>query len=57
MECSQNRAYYDCTPRDPKSTWKSQVQIFTHNHWKEAADPSGSMREKLEEAEEEGNLV
>jgi hypothetical protein len=57
MECSQNGAYYDCTPSDPKSTWKSQVQLFTRNQLKEAADPSGSMREKLEEAEEEGNPV
>ena len=44
-------------PNDPKSNWKSQVQIFTPNQWTEAADPSGSMREKLEEAEEEGNPV
>ena len=44
-------------PNDPKSNWKSQVQIFAPNQWTEAADPSGSMREKLEEAEEEGNPV
>ena len=54
MECSQNGAYHDCTPNDPKSSWKSQVQIFTPKQWTEAADPSGSMREKLKEAEEEG---
>ena len=44
-------------PNDPKSNWKSQVQIFTPNQWTEAADPSVSMREKLKEAEEEGNPV
>ena len=33
------------------------MQIFTPNQWTEAADPSGSMREKLEEAEEEGNPI
>ena len=54
MECSQNGAYHDGTPNDPKSSWKSQVQIFTPKQWTEAAYPSGSMREMLEEAEEEG---
>ena len=44
-------------PNDPKSNWKSQVQIFTPNQWTEAADPCGWIREKLEEAEEEGDPI
>jgi hypothetical protein len=30
--------------------------IFAPNQWTEAADPFGWIREKLEEAEKEGNL-
>jgi hypothetical protein len=33
------------------------MQIFIPNQWTEAADPYGGIREKLEEAEEEGNPV
>jgi hypothetical protein len=37
MECSQKRAYHDCPPKDPTSSSKSQMQIFTPNQWTEAA--------------------
>jgi hypothetical protein len=33
------------------------MQIFASNQWTEAADPCGLIRERLEEAEEEGDLV
>jgi hypothetical protein len=33
------------------------MQTFAPNQWTEAADPCGWIREKLEEAEEEGNPV
>jgi len=33
------------------------MQICAPNQWTEAADPSGLIRGKLEEAEEEGNPV
>jgi hypothetical protein len=33
------------------------MQIFAPNQWTEAAEPCGWIREKLEEAEEEGNPV
>jgi hypothetical protein len=33
------------------------MQIFAPNQWTEAADPCDLIREKLEEVEEEGNLV
>jgi hypothetical protein len=33
------------------------MQILTHNQWTEAADPCDWIREKLEEAEEEGNPI
>ena len=33
------------------------MQIFAPNQWTEAADPCGWIREKLEEAEEEGDPV
>jgi hypothetical protein len=33
------------------------MQIFAPNQWTEAANPCGLIREKLEEAEEEGNPV
>jgi hypothetical protein len=32
------------------------MQLFVPNHWTVAADPCGWIREKLEEAEEEGDL-
>jgi hypothetical protein len=28
MECSQKEIYHDCPLKDPKSSWKSQMQIF-----------------------------
>ena len=31
MECTQKGAYHDCHLKDPKSSWKSQMQIFTSN--------------------------
>ena len=33
---------------------KDQMQIFTSNHWTEAADPCGWMRERLKKGKEEG---
>jgi hypothetical protein len=33
------------------------MQIFARNQWTEAVDSRGRIREKLEEAEEEGNSV
>jgi hypothetical protein len=33
------------------------MQLFVHNQLTEAADPCGWIRERLEEAEEEGNPV
>ena len=36
---------------------KSVIYIFTPNQWTEAADSCGWIREKLEEAEMEGNPV
>ena len=57
MEHSQKGTYHDCPPKDPTNSWKSQMQIFTPNQWTEAVDPCGWIREKLEEAEEEGDPV
>jgi hypothetical protein len=54
---SQKGAYYDCHPKDSISSWKSQMKIFTPNQWNEVGDPCGWIREKLEDAEEEGNPV
>jgi hypothetical protein len=48
-------AYHDRHPKDPTSSWKSQMQIFIPNKWTKAADPSDWIREKLKEAEEKGN--
>ena len=39
---------------DSTSSWKSQMQIFTPKQWTEAADPCDWIREKLEEAEDDG---
>jgi hypothetical protein len=39
------------------SSLNNQMQVFTLNQWIEVADPCGWIREKLEEAEEEGNPV
>jgi hypothetical protein len=39
------------------SSWKCQMQIFTPNQWTEAGDPCSWIKEKLEEAEEEGNPI
>ena len=49
--------YHVCHLNDQTSSWKSQRQIFASNQWTEAADPCGWIREKLEEAEEEGEPV
>jgi hypothetical protein len=38
MEPSQKGTYHDCLPKDPTSSWKSQVQIFAPNQWTEAED-------------------
>ena len=42
---------------DSTSSWKSQMQIFIPNQWTEAGDPCVWIREKLEEAEEEGDPI
>jgi hypothetical protein len=39
MECSQKWTYHDYSLKDPTSSWKSQMQIFAPNQWKETADP------------------
>jgi hypothetical protein len=33
------------------------MQILTPNHWTEVGNPCGSIRERLEEAEEESNCI
>jgi hypothetical protein len=33
------------------------MQMFTPKEWTDAADPGGLIRERLEEAEEEGNCI
>jgi hypothetical protein len=53
MERSQKETYHNC----PTCSWKSQMQIFAPNHWTEAADPCGWIREKLGEAVEQGGSV
>jgi hypothetical protein len=45
MECSQKGIYHDCPPKDPTSSWKSQMQIFAPNQWTEEADPCCWIRE------------
>jgi hypothetical protein len=45
MEHSQKGTYPDCPPKDPTSSWKSQMQIFAPNQWIEAADPCCWIRE------------
>ena len=57
MECSQNGTYHDCPLKDPRSSWRSQMQLFASNQWTEAAEPCSWIRGKLEEAEEEGKPV
>ena len=49
--------YHGCPPTEPRSTWKSQIQIFTSNQWTEAADSYGWIREKLKDAEEQSDPV
>jgi hypothetical protein len=44
-------------PKDPTSCWKSQMQLFAPNQSTEAAEPCCWIREKLKEAEEEGDPV
>ena len=57
MECSQKGIYHDSTLEDPTSSWKSQRQIVVPNQWTEADDPCCWIRERLKEAEEEGDPV
>jgi hypothetical protein len=57
MEGSQKGTYLDRPPKDPTSSWKSQMQVFVRNQWTEADDPCGWIRGKVEEAEAEGNPV
>jgi hypothetical protein len=51
MVCLQKGTYHYFHLKDPASSWKSQMQIFTPNRWTEAADPCEWIKEKLEEAE------
>jgi hypothetical protein len=39
IEHSQKGIYHDYTPEDTISRSKSQMQIFAHNQWTEAAGP------------------
>jgi hypothetical protein len=57
MECSQKGTFYERTPEDPTSSWRSQMQIIAPDQWTEAADSCGWIRKRLEEAEEESNSV
>jgi len=57
MGHSQKGTYHDCSPKDPTSSWKSQMQIWAPNQRTETAEPCGWIREKLEEAKKEGNAV
>jgi hypothetical protein len=52
-----NRGLSWLPSKGPTSSWKNQMKIFTRNQWTEAGDPSGWIREKLEEAEKVGNSV
>jgi hypothetical protein len=45
MEHSQKGIYHNCPPKNPTSSWKSQMQIFAPNQWTETADPCGWTRE------------
>jgi hypothetical protein len=53
--CAYKQAYHDYPSKGPTSNWKNQMQIFTSNQWTEDDDFCGWTREKLEEAEEEGD--
>ena len=57
MLCSQKWDNHDCPLKDLTSRWKSQMQKFTCNQWTESGNSCGWIREKLEEAEEEGEPV
>jgi hypothetical protein len=57
VEPSQKGTKHDCPPEDTTSSKKSQMQIFAPKQWTEAADPFGSIREKLEETDQEGDPV
>jgi hypothetical protein len=57
MERSEKGIYQDYPPKDPTSSWKSQMQIFARNQWTAAADHCGWIRKKLKEAEEEDDPV
>jgi hypothetical protein len=54
---SQKGTYHDNLLKDPRSSWKSQIQIFAPNTWVKDAEPCGWIRGKLEVSEEEGNLA
>jgi hypothetical protein len=45
MEHSQKVTCPDCSPKDPTSSWKDQIQIFAPNQWTEAAYPCCWIRE------------
>ena len=51
MECAQKGAYHYCHPKDPTSTWKSQMLIFIFNQWTEAGNPCGWIWENLGDEE------
>lgn len=53
MMCSQKGAYRGCSLKGTKSSWKSQMQIFTPSQWKEAGGSCGWIRGRLKEPEED----
>jgi len=57
MECSQKRAYHNCSPKEPTNNWKSPMQIFKPNQSTEARESCDWIREKIEEAKEKFNPV
>jgi hypothetical protein len=48
---------HSCPLRSPTSSWPRQMQILTPKHCTEVWNSCGWIRERLEEAEEEGNPI
>jgi hypothetical protein len=60
MGHSQKEIYRDCPTKDPRSSWKSQMQIVPPNQWTEAADPCCWIRKgwkKLRRNDHVGTIV
>ena len=57
MGCSQKWTYHDCPLKDPTSSWKSQMKIFSPNQWTEAAESCCWINKRVKEAEDKGNSV